>query len=343
MKLLGLISAWPLCASAADLGSTLHMDHGSHDYPYRYWERTFTQYKSLPINEGSLIQVHRDIWGTESGWIKHDGGGSIPCDPNIGYAWTFKANLKADPDTLNPKYPLILYTTFAGQLSGVGVVIDGHGHDAFPASQKKWSTDRNQSLVPLPPGFHGGQIDVAFRSGDIICKHGPGGPLLGDKLIVNPQSKDKDSRMELPLTEQGVEAAGWKRGSCFDGMGWHWFLDTSVGQGKLSWSAENLFPVVTMFDKGKINAIFFTSTINQVTTPLIQSNEWEPKSLSPSEMCKNLCDKDCDFKGLGTGGPFSTMHIYFKDHKDVTCPSNLQCFTSFPLPRMSCCEKDVVV
>merc|ERR1712087_649022 len=96
------------------------------------------------------------------------------------------------------------------------------------------------------------------------------------------------------------------------------------------------FPVVTMYHEGQINAIFFASTINQVSFPLLKSNEWEPKSLSNGEMCANLCDKDCTFSGLTDAGPWSTMHIYFRDHTSVTCDSKLTCGLTFPF-RGKCC------
>ena len=159
-------------------------------------------------------------------------------------------------------------------------------------------------------------------------------------LIVNPKSASK--KMILPLTDTDAKNGGWKRGSCFDSMGTHWFLDTSLGGGKLSWKAENLFPVVTMFHNGEINAIFFASTVSQVSIPFLKSNEWEPKALSDSEMCKNTCDKDCTFSGMPNGGPWSTAHIYFRDHSEVICDSNLKCALTWPY-RISCCESNVVV
>jgi len=332
-------------AAVADLGSTLRAGHVDHAEGFGgdKMERTFMQYASLPMSERELRDsIHSDIWGIQSGWVKHDAGGRIPCDPNLGYAWTYNPDLGSKASMVYKEHPLILYTTAGGQLSGVGVAIhqglvDGHAQDALPAAQKKWATAN--PLVRLQSrGWT--VIDVAFRSGDIVCSGEKDGNLLGDTLIVNPKG---DDHWKLPLTEKGVEAAGWKRGSCFDGMGWHWFYDTSVGHGQLSWSAENLFPIVMMFHEGQVNAIFFTSTINQVSVPLLKSNEWEPKSLAPSEMCKNLCDKDCDFKGLTSAGPFSTMHIYFRDHSSVTCPSDLHCGLSWPLPRGNCCETSVVV
>jgi len=237
------------------------------------------------------------------------------------------------------KHPLTLYTTAGGQPAGAGVVILGYGMQPLPEPQKKWAT--RAPVVNYSGDDSVVHIDVAFRSGDVICSGVKDSHAIGDTLIVNPKGSS-DLSMILPLTEKEVAAKGWNRGSCFDGMGWHWFLDTSTGGNALSWKAENLFPVVTMYNEGKINAIFFASTINQVSFPLLASNEWEPKSLSSAEMCANLCDKDCSFSGLTSAGPFSTMHIYFNDHSSVTCPSNLHCGYTFPF-RGQCCDTDVVV
>ncbi|CAE7369916.1 chl1, partial [Symbiodinium natans] len=92
--------------------------------------------------------------------------------------------------------------------------------------------------------------------------------------------------------------------------------------------ARNLFPVVTMYHEGEINAIFFAAHLNQVSIPFLAANEWD-------KMCKNTCDTDCDFPGVVDS--WSTAHIYFRDHTEVTCPSELHCSIKFPL-RASCCE-----
>lgn len=353
MKLLGVISMHILSVAAADLGSTLRTGHGAHaGFGGDKIERTFTKYASLPMNEDELRKTHTDFWGKISGWHKI-AGEDTKCDPHLGYAWIYKSDLSRkstwSSESDAEHYPLVLYTTAGGQLSGVGVrqrkwFISDHNLSMSPSwKNTPWATELQDRLVPpwngpspIPQIYE--VIDVAFRSGDIVCSGEKDGNLLGDRLIVNP----KRAAHSLPLTEQEAGAAGWKRGSCFDGMGWHWFLDTSVGHGKLSWSVDNLFPIVTMYHEGKINAIFFTSLSNQVSIPLLKSNEWEPKSLTSSQMCMNLCDKDCHFTGLTSAGPFSTMHVFFRDHKEVTCASDLHCGISWPL-RMNCCETNVVV
>jgi len=322
MKLDCLIAASLTLSASAELGSLLRSGHANHaDFGGTVMERTFTMYNGLPVGEDEL---------KTAGWTKNSDKG---CDPHLGYSWS-------QPGSAGPSksQPLTLYTTAGGQPSGVGVAILGYGEDPLPAPQKKWATEKPLQSLPTANAV---QIDVAFRSGDIICSGEKDQSSIGDTLIVNPKGS-ADTTMSLPLTETEADAAGWHRGSCFDGMGWHRFLDTSLKNNKLSWKAENLFPVVTMFHEGQINAIFFLSTINQVSIPGIASNEWEPKSLSSSEMCANTCDKDCTFSGLTSAGPFSTMHIYFNDHKSVTCDSSLQCGLPWPI-RGNCCQASVVV
>lgn len=309
-------------AFATELGNQLRAGH-PHEQGFggSRMERTFTSYQGLPMGEEAL---------KAAGWHKH----GTTCDPALGFAWTEEAS-GATKD-----HPLKLYTTAGGQPNGVGYIILGHGEDPLPGPQKKWATEE-PIVEPKKGGAQTAHVDVAFRTGDIVCSGNKEAAVVGDTLIVNPKG-GYDNKKVLPLTESGAHGEGWKRGSCFDGMGWHWFLDTSVGGGRLSWKAENLFPIVTMYHEGEINAIFFASTINQVSIPLLKSNEWEPKALSNSEMCANLCDKDCTFSGLTSAGPWSTAHIYFRDHSQVTCDSNLKCGLKFPF-RGNCCESSVVV
>lgn len=306
-------------ALSTDLGGKLvtgHPDHATHaEYGGSVMERDFLMYKALPVGEDEL---------KSKGWHKH----GTSCDQDLGFAWT------EDASGATKDQPMKLYTTAGGQPAGVGIIIlSYHGQEPLPGPQKKWATT---SPIVGPVGdpliVH---VDVAFRNGSIVCSGETDDAAIGNRLIVNP--KDSQNWKDLPLTDKDAQQLGWHRGSCFGGMGWHWFYDTSLHDGHLSWQADNLFPVVTMFDKGDINAIFFASTINQVSIPFVKSNEWEPKSLSNSEMCKNLCDKECTFGGLTSAGPWSTAHIYFKDHSQVTCEKELDCALTLPI-QMSCCE-----
>lgn len=280
-------------------------------------ERQFTLYNNVPVGEDALRRA---------GWHKHDENG---CDPHLGFGWT-KSRSGATKGE-----PLVVYTTAGGQSAGVGTIIKGNGREQFFEEQQKWASTTHLVEPKNDPEY--AHIDVAFRSGSIVCSGATGGDTVGDVIIVNPAGRYSKT---IPLTEAQSEKEGWRRGSCFDGMGWHRFLDTSRQDGTLSGQAENLFPVVAMYDQGEVNAIFFASRLNQISIPIIASNGWEPKSLSDSEMCANTCDSDCTF-GETPDKVWSTMHIYLKDHKQVTCPSDLHCEITFPF-RATCCESSSI-
>merc|ERR1719506_2075554 len=81
------------------------------------------------MNEDELRKTHTDFWGKISGWHKI-AGDDTKCDPHLGYAWIYKSDLRSNPWKYDPfwssesdakEYPLVLYTTAGGQLSGVGV------------------------------------------------------------------------------------------------------------------------------------------------------------------------------------------------------------------------------
>lgn len=278
-------------------------------------ERVYLQYANLPVGTTQL---------RDAGWSQVG-----ECDPHIGYAWT------QDKDGVATQTePLVLYTTHSGQVSGVGVVIRDEG--SVSERQKKWTTKsprvgyagRRRSTVSF--------IDVAFRSGDILCNPGTSPNEIGDTLIVNPGGEEE---YKIPLTTQEAASKNWYEGACFDGMGTHWFLDTAGGRPP-TWSGLDLFPVVAMYDAvGKINAIFFVSFADQVSIPFVSANWWEPKSLSNSEMCANMCaGETCTFQDHDQ--VWSTMHIYFNDHKNVYCPQrDDQCQGTIPgfWGRVTCC------
>lgn len=287
-------------------GELLNATFGGHKM-----EQTYLGYKDLPIGAQAL---------KTQGWTQHKG----KCDPHFGFVWT------EDASGPTKRMPLKLYTTAAGQPSGVGVIMFGYGKKPLPDEQQHWASE--QPLVGPPPTSDVVHVDVAFRIGDIMCSGEVSGDDIGDVLIVNPAGKAK----KLPLTEDEASGDGWHPGSCFNGMGWHYFFDTKVGGGKLSWQASNLFPVVVMYHEGKINSIFFASMNNQVSIPFIASNEWEHIALTDSQMCANTCDKDCTFAGTAA---WSTMHIFFNDHSQVTCPAGLKCGIPWPITG-NCCHQD---
>jgi len=281
-------------------------------------ERQFTLYNDVPVGEHAL---------QSAGWHKHAENG---CDPHLGFGWTVKASGATTTE------PLIVYTTAGGQSAGVGTIIKGRGREQFYEEQQQWASSTHLVSPKNDPEY--AHIDVAFRSGSIVCSGATSGDEVGDVIIVNPAGHSKT----IPLTEAQAEKEGYRRGSCFDGMGWHRFLDTSRQDGTLSGIAKNLFPITPMYFEGKINAFFFTSRLDQVTIPVIASNGWEPKSLSDKLMCANTCDgDDCTF-GDTPDGVWTTMHIYLQNHRNVVCPHDLHCGVSFPF-RATCCPTSVQV
>jgi len=158
---------------------------------------------------------------------------------------------------------------------------------------------------------------------------------------------------EIPLNEAGVENAGWQRGSCFKGMGWHYFFNTDGTGKKLpmtagKWKKGDLFPVVAMYDNdGAFNALFFASITSQYTDCGMMGcnsqNQWEPSVLNEFMMCKNFCG-ECGFDrdSADEDSSWATMHIYFNDHENLKCPASTTCFIPHWAGGLGCCDKDVL-
>jgi len=59
-----------------------------------------------------------------------------------------------------------------------------------------------------------------------------------------------------------------------------WLLNMLQSVGSMSWEAENLLPIIPMYDNGSINAIFFASTHMQQS--LGDAHMWDPAPI-PNE------------------------------------------------------------
>lgn len=276
-------------------------------------ERVYLTYATLPMGSSQLL---------DAGWTQVG-----ECDPHIGYAWT-----QDKGGVVTKKEPLVLYTTKNGQVSGAGTVVRDEGSVA--EKQQKWTTKSPRVEYEGKETVY--FLDVAFRSGEILCGDGVSEQEIGDTLIVNPGGDDE---YYLPLTTQDAMSKNWYEGACFDGMGTHWFLDTAGGRPP-TWSGTDLFPFVTMFDDtGKINAMFFVSFTDQVSIPFVSANWWEPASLDNAGMCQNMCaGETCTFQDHD--GVWSTMHIYFNHYKNFVCPQkDWQCNGTLPgfWGRITCC------
>eukprot|EP01123_Difflugia_compressa_P011928 TRINITY_DN493_c0_g3_i1.p1 TRINITY_DN493_c0_g3~~TRINITY_DN493_c0_g3_i1.p1 ORF type:complete len:279 (-),score=41.02 TRINITY_DN493_c0_g3_i1:84-920(-) len=241
--------------------------------------RTYTKYVTLPTTIGDAVN---------QGWQT-----AGDCDTNLGVAYNYQSN---GPQVDSP---LTIYFTGAGQVAGVGIEVYGSLPDnliSFGAWQE----------VVQGQQYH---LSVSFRSSGAMCSTSPSTYPLGDRLVVNADTL----KFSLPTTSADADSANWFRGSCFAGMGHHYFYDIATAP-SMSWQAKNLFPVVTMFNGTDINAIFFASPTVQQS--LFDAHWWEPIALLDALMCKNWCDPSCTFSDTSL---WSTFHVYFRDHNNVYC------------------------
>jgi hypothetical protein len=230
------------------------------------------------------------------------------CSPTQGIAWVYQGKLS----TSNP---VTLYFTSAGQIAGVGTEIFG-----------SVETSLLKAGFFIPTGSNQYHINVAFRDTKFMCSNITSPDVIGDRLIVMPDHVN----LSIPTNVTDAIANKYHRGSCFAGMGTHYFLDLLTGP-TMSWTSANLMPVVPMYkNDGSINAIFFASSTVQQSVFPPSSNEWEPVPLPNALMCGNLCDSGCTFKGTYA---WSTMHFYFNDQTQIVCPASYHC----SLPDIICC------
>jgi len=254
-------------------------------------ERDYTEYYSLPIDADSA---------KAAGWVPLN----TTCEAPLGVTWAQSSKGATESQ------PILLYFTPGGQITGAGALYRGSYPDNLV---------NNGYLQPVPGNDDGSEwfVTVTFRSPEDVCSSGSLALPLGDRLVLNANT----IAQEIPLTPQEAGAAGWVAGSCFSGMGTHWFLDVSQN-GSMSWEAANLFPIVTMYNEetptatGTINAFFFASSIVQQSLLPPSTNEWEPIPLPNILMCKNFCDSSCHFSDTSF---YSTLHLYMNDRTAVSC------------------------
>lgn len=241
------------------------------------------------------------------------------CDPSRGTPYT----LSGDYDSKTS--PSVLFYACSGQVSGVAVSVHGGGMQQELIDRNLWEV--------VGEDHH--MVSVTFRSGDLCsgaCSPDDGAP-VGRQLVVNHHLNDPFV-YSLPLNESQAEGQGWVRGSCFDGMGNHYFKDFGGEFGEMSWIASKMLPVVVMYNlEGAIHSFFFTTTIKQQgAIPFVEANEWEPVALETANMCQNWCDDGC---GWTETDVWSTQHWFFNDVEEakVTCDASLECF----IPGLGCC------
>lgn len=264
-------------------------------------DRAFTRYVSQPLSKS---QAESQGWRPAP-----DRSG---CDGKLGYAFTVGGRRVKET-------PVSLYFTAAGQISGISVDV----YEGVESNLEQLGYFEN-----VGSGVH--RVTVAFRETnrlvDICQTSTTFSQTVGSQILIGPNTIAE----HLPLTSNDAESRGYNRGSCFNGMGWHYFQDLSVAH-HMSWESKNLMPVVPMYNPtdGTINAFFFAASHVQSWT---SSNQWEPIPLFNFAMCNNFCDNDCTFSGTSA---WSTMHFYLNDHDAVTCTDSPE--ISWCMTGIGCC------
>jgi hypothetical protein len=230
------------------------------------------------------------------------------CDDQVGTPWLYN---EVRPGEFDRRHPVMLFFSAAGQISAISVAVMAPEESArsLPPWMEAMISLGYLSELPQPDVF---AITLGTRASSSLCDPETAFPeSIGTTLIINPD----DLGQPVPLNHSAARDAGFHRGSCFNGMGWHWMKDLSAAPGEMSWQARSLMPVVPMYNPvdGVINAVFFASAVVQQQILPPDSNEWEPVPLPNPLMCANFCDKACTFNGTSA---WSTMHFYFHDHDE---------------------------
>jgi hypothetical protein len=162
-------------------------------------------------------------------------------------------------------------------------------------------------------------VTLTLRSTADSCSKEPLPAVVGDRVQVNAAALN----FSIPLTTPDKKV--YYEGSCVKKMGVHWLHDITT-PGAMSWKHGNLAPVIPMYDpvSGSINAVFITAP--DVQQRLTSRRGWDAIPLTSSFMCLNLCDQKCKFDEFF----LSTMHIFFKEPKTLTC--------QLPCGRLKCCK-----
>jgi hypothetical protein len=330
--------------------------------------RDYTEYDPLPITASAAVAQG---WVANPKGPNHDPGcrgcppPPPPCTPGLGVRYIHPDHsFFGGKNTMSTSAPIVLYfvdaqqcsTAAVQQLSAIGVLVVGEKSAASPIAKlnrsgfyQPWPGPPTHQLIAASDELY--FISIALRSAEHCCPvfDKPDCPVstkqpLGDRLVLNSGLTPSKNcpcvgpcapgiNYSLPTAKAAAIAAGWVAGSCFSGMGKHYFkqLGDSTAPppqlGTLSFpmKAEKLLPVALMFDEegeaptGLINAIFFTATDRQQSRFPKDSNQWDPAPQPVTSMCKNFCDKNCAFTDTSL---FSTLHLFFRDYSRVTCDND---------------------
>jgi len=239
--------------------------------------RSYNNYIGMPINTTSA---------RASGWQQ-----SGPCQDKLGIPYNYQASAPA------VHAPMTFYFSNTGVITGIGMNVYG-GVESKLANLGYFFTDGD-----------GHRIIVTFSSVSSNCATNAAEGSLGDRLVINAHT----IAHSVPVEETDAQSGNWHKGSCFEAMGHHWFYDLETAP-KMSWQAQNLLPIVPMYNNGVLNAFFFADpTIQQ---GLFDSNWWDRVALPNLLMCYNFCDSGCTFSGTSF---WSTGHVFLRDYTLVHC------------------------
>ena len=280
--------------------------------------RVYTEYFDQPLDS---------LQALASGYTADE---KNPCDSSLGFSYSKAWDSGLLRGTSTSSNPTQLYYSASGQITGFSVDIYG-----------------NVETTPLELGYFDKVADDHYRisiglrsdTSSVCDPNATFADAVGDTVVVQPNS----IAIPLPLSEADAINQNYHKGSCFDGMGFHYFLDLKTPDSSMSWEADALSPVVVMYNlDGEINAIFIASS--DVQEGIMNAHEWEPVPLPEFAFCGNFCDQrdTCKFSG-NFNGMWSTMHWYFKNYEEVKCTDwgEMSCYAGYgdlmPTPGLACC------
>lgn len=263
------------------------------------------------------------------------------CTPDMGTPYTIGG-------VRDSATPLTLHFSAAGQITGVSLDVYDHGDPVHT----EWVQTMIYRGILTPGGASAPDtLTVAFRdtSGDADLCHADTiyeervGTQLGVLFSAEAGStfpltsegyERRTLTTQLPLTASAAQEQGYHRGSCFSGMGWHYFKDLTTSDGSVVWEDfhTNLIPIVPMYDpeSGQLNAFFFAISPDQAPGFFPRHPVYDPAPLPQFAMCQNMCGGFCT--DLAPSGTWNTMHFYLHDHnkESLSCADeSLKCLPSF--------------
>ena len=114
----------------------------------------------------------------------------------------------------------------------------------------------------LPTGGNAFRIAIGFRSGHVCDRSTTFNSPVGDTLFVVNHRGGPD--FTIPLTASSAVQRTFTKGSCIGGMGTHYSYDMVNRNGTMSWKADNLLPLMPMYDlDGTITAMLIPTKTSQ--------------------------------------------------------------------------------